>query len=102
MPECQAAASLFFVTLEPMLQAANDLLQTGSSLGAGNAAMAKDAADESIAHPHSDPAKEVLHQSRIVPSCLHIHPPCCHHHRHPVHVAGCWVSMPAVDQAHMQ
>ena len=37
------------------------MLQSGSGIAAGSAAMAKDAADETIANPQSDPAKEVLH-----------------------------------------
>lgn len=49
------------MTLEPHIQVTIDMLQSGSSIAAGSAAMAKDAADETIANPQSDPSKEVLH-----------------------------------------
>ena len=54
--------ALVLVTVEPHIQVAIDMLQSGSGLAAGNAAMAKDAADATIANPQSEPLKEVLRQ----------------------------------------
>lgn len=57
------------MTLEPHIQVTIDMLQSGSSIAAGSAAMAKDAADETIANPQSDPSTEVLHLPILPVSC---------------------------------
>ena len=46
------------------------MLQTGSNLGTGNAAVAKDAADEAATHPHINPLKEVCSNDALMPAAL--------------------------------
>lgn len=49
------------------------MVQVGSSLAAANAAVAKDAADESLAHPQNDSSTQVLYPLVHVSQHVHVH-----------------------------
>lgn len=53
------------------------MLQTGSNLGTGTAAVAKDAADEAAAHSTSNPSKEVCRKHALDSLHADISSRCC-------------------------
>ena len=60
------------LTLEAHVQVAIGMLQTGSSLGTGDVAVAKDAADETTAHAQ-DAAQQVCFTDLEGSSCSVLH-----------------------------